>query len=178
VSAGTAASGAARRAIEPPDRASARDTTGVRMPPPFIYLAGFLVGWAINWWIGGPVVPSEAALSARLVPGLIMIVVGLVLVGSAIWTIKRAGSNVAPMRPTTALVTRGPFRWSRNPMYLGLALVSAGIAVACNLLWPVLMLVVVISVVRRRVIAREEAYLERTFGREYRKYRERVPRWL
>jgi prolyl oligopeptidase len=155
------------------------DTAGVRVPPPFIYLAGWLVGWGINRLIGGPVVPATAALSARLVPGLIMIVAGVGLAVSAIWVIKRAGSNVAPMRPVTALVTNGPFRFSRNPMYLGLALISAGVAVSFNLLWPVIILVVVvIPVMRRRVIVREEAYLERTFGRDYRRYRERVGRWL
>jgi protein-S-isoprenylcysteine O-methyltransferase Ste14 len=150
----------------------------VRVPPPFIYLLGFLVGWAINRWVGGPVVPEHAPLAARLVPGLLMVVGGVVLVVSAIATIKRAGSNIAPMRPTTALVTSGPFRWSRNPIYLGFALVSAGVAVSLNMVWPIITLVIVLWIVRRRVIAREEAYLERTFGREYRRYMERVPRWM
>jgi protein-S-isoprenylcysteine O-methyltransferase Ste14 len=63
-------------------------------------------------------------------------------------------------------------------MYVGLAILSAGIAVAANALWPLLMLIGVLGIVRRRVIAREEAYLERAFGREYRRYRDRVPRWL
>jgi prolyl oligopeptidase len=172
-------------AVDSVDRSQAgrepgrRDTAGVRVPPPLIYLVGWLVGWGINWWIGGPVVPRSAALSARLVPGVIMIVAGVGLAASAIWVIKRAGSTVAPMRPVTALVTGGPFRFSRNPMYLGLAFISAGVAVSFNLLWPVIILVVVvIPVIRRRVIVREEAYLERTFGREYRRYRERVGRWL
>jgi protein-S-isoprenylcysteine O-methyltransferase Ste14 len=123
------------------------------------------VGWAINRWIGGPVVPSDAAPSARLVPGVLFMVVGVVIGASAVWAVKRAGSNVAPIRPTTALVTTGPYRWTRNPMYLSLGLFSAGLAVVLNLLWP-------------RVIVREEAYLDRVFGREYRRYRERVPRWL
>lgn len=148
------------------------------MPPPFIYAAGFLVGWGINRLIGGPVVPPAGALATRLVPGLILGGAGVALVASAVWAIKRAGSSVAPMRPVTALVTSGVFRWSRNPIYLGFALISAGVAVSLNLLWPVLMLLVVMPVVRRRVIAREEAYLERRFGREYRRYRERVARWL
>jgi protein-S-isoprenylcysteine O-methyltransferase Ste14 len=142
------------------------------------YLVGFLAGWVIDRWIGGPVVPPDAPLNARFVPAGILIAVGLSLGLSAIWAIKRAGSAVAPMRPTTALVTSGPFRWSRNPIYLGLALCSAGVAVGLNLLWPLLLLPIVIWVVRRWVIAREEQYLERAFGREYRRYRERVPRWL
>jgi protein-S-isoprenylcysteine O-methyltransferase Ste14 len=136
------------------------------------------VGWAINRWIGGPVVPSDAAPSARLVPGVLFLVVGVVIGASAVWAIKRAGSNVAPVRPTTGLVTTGPYRWTRNPMYLALGLCSAGLAVVLNLLWPLILLPFVVWVVRRRVIVREEAYLDRAFGREYRRYRERVPRWL
>jgi protein-S-isoprenylcysteine O-methyltransferase Ste14 len=142
------------------------------------YLVGFLVGWGIDRWVGGPVVPPDAPLSARFVPGGILVVVGLVLGFSAVWAIKRVGSAVAPIRPTTALVTTGVFRWTRNPMYLGLALCSAGVAVGLNLLWPLLLLPFVIWVVQRQAIVREERYLERAFGREYRRYRERVPRWL
>jgi len=77
-----------------------------------------------------------------------------------------------------AVVTTGPFRWTRNPIYLGMALCTAGVAVGLNLLWPLLVLPFVIWAIRRRVIAREEQYLDRVFGREYRRYRERVPRWL
>jgi protein-S-isoprenylcysteine O-methyltransferase Ste14 len=105
-------------------------------------------------------------------------VVGLVLGLAAVMTIRRSGSTIRVDRPATALVVRGPYRWTRNPIYLGLALVSAGIAVAANAVWPLLMLPVVVTVVRRRVIEREEQYLENTFGREYRRYRDRVPRWL
>jgi protein-S-isoprenylcysteine O-methyltransferase Ste14 len=154
------------------------DSAGVRVPPPLYYVVGFLVGWAINRWIGGPVVPSDAAPSARLVPGVLFMVVGVVIGASAVWAVKRAGSNVAPIRPTTALVTTGPYRWTRNPMYLSLGLFSTGLAVVLNLLWPLILLPFVVWVVRRWVIVREEAYLNRVFGREYRRYRERVPRWL
>jgi protein-S-isoprenylcysteine O-methyltransferase Ste14 len=107
-----------------------------------------------------------------------LIAVGLVLGLAAVITVHRAGSTIRVDRPVTALVVRGPYHWTRNPIYLGLALVSAGIAVTANALWPLLSLPVVLTLVRRRVIEREERYLERTFGREYRRYRDRVPRWL
>jgi protein-S-isoprenylcysteine O-methyltransferase Ste14 len=142
-------------------------------------MVGFLVGWGINVLIGGPVVPRQAPLWERVVPAVLFGGVGIGLVVSAIVMIKRAGSNVAPMRPVTALVTGGPFRFSRNPIYVGFALIVVGTAVALNLLWPIVVLVVVVMpIVRRRVVGREEAYLERTFGREYRRYQERVPRWV
>jgi protein-S-isoprenylcysteine O-methyltransferase Ste14 len=114
----------------------------------------------------------------RLVPGLVLFVVGVGIAVSAVWAIWRAGSSVVPVRPTTALVTGGVFRLTRNPMYLGLALGYAGVSVSLNAIWPLLVLPFVVRAVRRRVIGREEAYLERKFGRTYRRYVERVPRWI
>jgi len=148
------------------------------MPPPLYYLAGLAIGFAIEWGLGGPLFPRNRAPLFWLVPGAGLIVVGLVLGLAAVMTVHRAGSTIRVDRPVTALVVGGPYRWTRNPIYLGLALVSAGIAVGANAIWPLLMLPVVVTVVRRRVIEREERYLERTFGREYRRYRDRVPRWL
>jgi protein-S-isoprenylcysteine O-methyltransferase Ste14 len=154
------------------------DSAGVRFPPPLYFVAGLAVGFAIESWLGGPLFPRQAAPGFWLVPGAGLIVAGLVSAVSGMVTMKRMGSNIRPDRPATALVVRGPYRWTRNPMYVGLGLVSAGIAVAANAVWPLLMVVVTLAIVRRRVIAREEAYLERAFGREYRRYRDRVPRWL
>lgn len=148
------------------------------MPPPLYYLAGLLIGFAIEWGIGGPLFPRNKSPLFWLVPGVGLIVVGLALGLAAVITIRRAGSTVRIDRPVSALVERGPFRWTRNPIYLGLTLVSAGIAIAANAIWPLLTLPVVFTFVRRRHVLREEAYLERTFGREYRRYRDRVPRWL
>jgi len=148
------------------------------MPPPLYYLAGLAIGFVIEWALGGPLFPRHKAPEFWLVPGAGLIVVGLVLGVTAVITVRRSGSTIRVDRPVTALVVRGPYRWTRNPIYLGLALVSAGIAVAANAVWPLLMLPVVLTLVRRRVIEREEQYLERTFGREYRRYRDRVPRWL
>jgi protein-S-isoprenylcysteine O-methyltransferase Ste14 len=82
------------------------------------------------------------------------------------------------MRPTTAIVFTGPYRFTRNPMYLGLALLQAGLAMVTNSLWPLLTLAPVIVAVRRLVIDREERYLEAKFGEEYRAYKARVRRWV
>jgi protein-S-isoprenylcysteine O-methyltransferase Ste14 len=148
------------------------------MPPPLYYLAGLAVGFAIEWGLGGPLFPRDKASLFWVVPGLGLIAVGLVLGLAAVITIRRAGSTIRYDRPATALVVRGPYRWTRNPMYLGLALVSAGIAVTANAVWPLLSLPMVLTLVRRRVIEREEQSLQETFGREYRRYCDRVPRWL
>jgi protein-S-isoprenylcysteine O-methyltransferase Ste14 len=137
-----------------------------------------VIGFALEWGIGGPLLPRHKSPLFWLVPGLTLVVAGLVLGLSAAITIRRTGSTIRVDRPVTALVVGGPYRFTRNPIYLGLALVSAGISIAANAVWPLLSLPVVLTFVRRRHVEREERYLERTFGREYRRYRDRVPRWL
>ncbi len=141
----------------------------VSVPPPLYYVAGLAIGFAIEWAIGGPLFPRDRSPYFWRVPGVGLIVVGLALGLAAIITARRAGST---------LLVAGPYRWSRNPIYLGMSIVSAGLAVVANALWPLLMVPIVATFVRRRVIEREERSLEQTFGREYRRYRDRVPRWL
>jgi hypothetical protein len=98
--------------------------------------------------------------------------------GRAIVTITRAGSNVPTNLPTTTIVESGPYRFTRNPIYLGMFLGLIGLAIAFDNLWLLMMLVPFALVIRYGVVAREEAYLERKFGDVYRGYRSRVRRWL
>ena len=91
---------------------------------------------------------------------------------------RRADTPLPPWEPTTALVTDGPFRLTRNPAYLANALMFAGIALLANAPWAVLPLPVVLAVIQRGVIEREERYLERRFGQEYRRFRARTRRWI
>jgi protein-S-isoprenylcysteine O-methyltransferase Ste14 len=93
-------------------------------------------------------------------------------------TIENAGTPIRTDRPVPHLVTNGPFRYTRNPGYLGLAMLYAGIAVLRNALWAILLLPLVVYVIQREVIGREERYLERTFGEEYLAYKARVRRWV
>jgi len=90
----------------------------------------------------------------------------------------RAGSNVPTNLPTTTIVERGPYRFTRNPIYLGMFLALIGLTVALDNFWLLAMLVLFAIVIRYGVVAREEAYLERKFGDVYRSYRSRVRRWL
>jgi protein-S-isoprenylcysteine O-methyltransferase Ste14 len=80
--------------------------------------------------------------------------------------------------PTTSIVDTGPYRFTRNPIYLGMMLGLVGLAIAFDSPWPLVTLVPFALVIRYGVVAREEAYLERTFGEVYRRYRARVRRWL
>jgi protein-S-isoprenylcysteine O-methyltransferase Ste14 len=102
----------------------------------------------------------------------------LALFAWAITTITRAGSNVPTNMPTTSIVATGPYRFTRNPIYLGMMLGLVGLAIAFDSLWLLVMLVPFFLVIRYGVVAREEAYLERKFGEVYRRYRACVRRWL
>ncbi len=110
--------------------------------------------------------------------GILVFVVALALATWAIVTMTKAGSNVPTNRPTTTIVESGPYRFTRNPIYLGMFGGLIGLAIAFDTLWLLLMLVPFALVIRYGVVAREEAYLERKFGDLYRGYRLRVRRWL
>ncbi len=149
------------------------ETAGVLAPPPLIYLVPLAVGVLLHRWRAVPLLTPTTAL----VLGIACILPALVAL-PALMAFRRAGTRAEPWRPTTALVTTGPYRFSRNPMYVGFTLLYLGIGFLTNSLWPLLLLPLVLVVMHFGVIVREEAYLERLFGEEYRAYRRRVRRWL
>jgi protein-S-isoprenylcysteine O-methyltransferase Ste14 len=93
-------------------------------------------------------------------------------------TMRRADTTMHINKPVSSVVQDGPFRFSRNPGYLSLTMLYAGIAVLRNALWAIVLLPLVVYVIQREVIEREEGYLERTFGEEYLNYKARVRRWV
>jgi protein-S-isoprenylcysteine O-methyltransferase Ste14 len=101
----------------------------------------------------------------------------LYLVISARQWFWRKRTSVIPFRPATTLVVAGPYRFTRNPMYLGLALFTVALALFLNTWWPIILLVPTLIVVQRFVIAREESYLHRRFGAEYDAHIRQVRRW-
>ena len=110
--------------------------------------------------------------------GVVCVLVSLPLALATLRVLSRARTPVDPMKPTTALVTEGPFRYSRNPIYVALTLLYVGVALLINALWILLLVVPAVLVLRYGVIAREEAYLTRKFGDAYRQYTAQVRRWL
>ena len=96
----------------------------------------------------------------------------------AIRTLLFARTTIMPHHSARALVTSGPFAFSRNPIYLGLALVYLGVALTMNDAWPIILLPIVVMVMSSFVIAREEAHLAEAFGDRYRAYCSRVRRWI
>jgi len=151
-----------------------RDISGVIAPPPLVFLAGLAVGFALEALLPGSSVPDALAW----ILGGALLLVGLALLFSfeRAFTQKKTPAN--PWRPTTAIATDGPYRLTRNPAYVGMALVYIAIAVLAEALWVLLPLPLVLLIIDRGVIAREERYLERKFGQEYLDYKGRVRRWV
>jgi protein-S-isoprenylcysteine O-methyltransferase Ste14 len=147
------------------------DKPGVVAPPPLIYLGAILVGALLErvWRWAIPNAPAVGAL---------LIVVGAVLSIVAVLEFKRAGTPPEPHKATTAIVTSGPYRVSRNPIYLSFTLVQLGIAIWAGSGWILVLLLPVLVLMNYGVIAREERYLDRKFGDEYFNYRRRVRRWM
>jgi protein-S-isoprenylcysteine O-methyltransferase Ste14 len=154
--------------------APGRDAPGVIAPPPLIYLGALGLGFLLD-----ALLPS-ASLSGTLatVLGVLLVAGGLVLAGSFVRAFRRANTPVDPGRATTAIVTTGPYRLSRNPGYLAMAMAYVGIALLTNTLWAFATLVPALILVDRAVIKREERYLERKFGGDYLRYTARTRRWL
>lgn len=147
---------------------------GVRIPPPLIYSAVFGLGFLLQKFFPIEVPPSLFSRIAILFCMAISAVIG-------IWSFVRfwrARTSPLPIRPTTAIVTTGPYRFTRNPMYLSLALLYAGLALWFAVTWALALLPLAMVIVRYYVIAGEERYLEQKFGQEYLDYKARVRRWL
>ena len=151
------------------------DTANVIIRPPIALALAIVAGLALDWLHPLPFVP---ALLPRAWLGVAIFATGFALFAWAIVTIRRSGTNVETSKPTTAIVTDGPYRFTRNPIYLGMILGLTGLAVGFDSLWLIATLVVFYGVLRYGVIAREEAYLERKFGAAYLEFKSRVRRWL
>jgi protein-S-isoprenylcysteine O-methyltransferase Ste14 len=147
---------------------------GVVAPPPLIYAGGLAAGLVVDAAL--PDVPLPGAL--RLGLGGAGLVAGIALVAAFVRALRRASTAVRPDRPTTSIVTTGPYRLTRNPGYLGMAFLFVAGAILADAPWAIVALVPTLALVDRGVVAREERYLEQRFGSEYVAYRSRVRRWI
>jgi protein-S-isoprenylcysteine O-methyltransferase Ste14 len=150
---------------------------GVRFPPPTLFVVGFLVGLGLDRWmlrlaLGG------VGRSPLVVAGWLLIAAGSVVLLWAMLTFVRARTALLPSRPARTIVANGPFRYSRNPMYIGMSAVYIGLALLMSMAWPLVLLPLVLLALYMLVIRREERYLGVAFGDEYAAYRARVRRWL
>ena len=150
------------------------DHPNVIAPPPAIYAVPLTTGILLQTLFPMNLLPLVGAYVSG---GLSFILAGILAV-SAFRMMRQSGTNVAPNQPTITIVTDGPYRFSRNPIYISLTLVYCSISLVANALWPMLMLPIVLILIDRGVIAREERYLEDKFGEEYMQYKARVRRWI
>ena len=152
------------------------DHPNVPVPPPAVFAGAFVAGFLLQLIYDTS--PGATAGGASDAIGGALIILGLGLGGWAILTFRKAGENPLPNTRTEAVLDRGPYRFSRNPMYVAMALVSFGIAFALSNAWMLLTTIIAMITVHVLVIRREEAYLQGKFGGAYTAYRERVRRWI
>jgi len=150
------------------------DNAGVHVPPPFVYVMaiglGVLLQRAVPLRIGGG--------GVRVIAAWACVAAFAALAGSSFQSFWSRHTSIVPIRPATTLVVSGPYRWTRNPMYVGMALLTLGAALWRNTWWIVVLLAPALLAIDRLVIAREEKYLRRRFGSDYEAYVRRVRRWL
>lgn len=150
------------------------DNPGVPAPPPLFFLGPFLALWALEL-----VAPTRLLSSPwRWAAAALLVAAGVACAAAGAVTQRRAGTDFLPDRPSTRVVSHGVYARTRNPMYLGFAVLTGGLAVAADSAWALLAVPVGAVLVDRLVIAREERYLARKFGEEYLSYKRRVRRWL
>ena len=142
--------------------------------PPLVYLVALALGATIQYFQPLPFVPAALALPL----GVALVVIAVVLFVWSVLTFKKAGTPVPGDKPTTTIVGAGPYRFSRNPIYLAFSLLVLGAAVWMNSVWLLATLVVAVALMHFVVIRREEEYLERKFGAQYLDYNRTVRRWL
>ena len=151
-----------------------QDKAGVIAPPPLIYLGALIFGLLLGRRFPMSFLPRTMArgLGWTLLGG------GVLLLGWFERAMRQADTPTNPYKPVERIATEGPFRYTRNPGYLAMTLIYAGIASLANALWAILLLPVALLVIQRGVIEREERYLEGKFGEEYLSYKAQVRRWI
>ncbi|HET7263782.1 MAG TPA: isoprenylcysteine carboxylmethyltransferase family protein [bacterium] len=154
--------------------ADRQDAVGLHCPAPAVFAGAFVLGLLLNRFAPPAPLPS----AARLI-GWALVLAGIGAAGlPALITMRRAGTSPNPARPATAFVAAGPYRFTRHPMYLGMAVAYAGAALAANVVWALVLLPAAMAIIQRGAMMREEEYMARKFGEPYRAYMSRVRRWI
>lgn len=151
------------------------DSAKVTFPPPFVFIGLVLLGLALDRALPWSIELTEIG---RYVGGGLFALAGMAFLLAASGRFRKAGTELKPWKTTSAIVGEGVYAFTRNPMYLGMALFMAGLALLFSSLGVILLLPVAIALIQTQVIAREERYLESKFGDEYRVYKSRVRRWI
>jgi protein-S-isoprenylcysteine O-methyltransferase Ste14 len=157
-----------------PETRIAADRAGVVAPPPLLYFVALLVALGLR-----AISPAQILSGATpLIVGLLLLLFGIAIAIPGRRALLAAGTNVNPMRPTTAIVASGPYRFSRNPLYVALTLLYGGLTLVFNTWWGFVLLLPVLIVMHVGVVLREERYLDQKFGEPYRQYKSTVRRYF
>src|SRR5688572_20114481 len=153
--------------------------SGIRVPPPAIFVVAFLVGV----WLEGAVyrmrfVGGDTTPRPMIIAGVLFVIAGVLVALWGVVTFRRHETAVLPFHPARTLVSTGPYRFTRNPMYVGMSAAHVGGALALNAAWPLIFLPIALVFLYLTVIRKEEAHLRQAFGEEYAGYVARVRRWL
>ncbi len=147
----------------------------VRFPPPLVFLGFILLGLVLRYVIGA--IPIAADGWLRVI-GIVVFLAGLILMLTAIIDFRRTGQDPAPWTPSPELLEQGPYKWTRNPMYVGFTCVQIGLGLGLGNLWISLMAPIALVIVHFIAVVPEERYLGEKFGSKYQDYRSRVRRYL
>jgi protein-S-isoprenylcysteine O-methyltransferase Ste14 len=150
----------------------------VRIPPPLLFAMPLVTGFIVQHFVPTHIVTGAGPARTLRLVGIAEIAIALALMGWAASTFLRFRTPIVPIHRARALVNDGPFRLTRNPMYLGFTVLYVGITFVANAFWPLLFLPEAIVLTYLFAIKREEAYLTREFGDAYRDYCSRVRRWI
>lgn len=153
-----------------------KDGAAVRFPPPFVYLIALALGAVLHAFLVE--IPLALPTPLRTGVAIVAVLAGAALIASAIGLFRSIGQDPAPWTTTPEIVTEGIYRVTRNPMYVGMALLQLGIGVALANGWIVALIPLVLVIIYAIAIRHEEAYLERKFGEGYLVYKRSVRRWI
>jgi protein-S-isoprenylcysteine O-methyltransferase Ste14 len=159
------------------EKNGARINPVMRIPVPWVFILAYLIGFVVQLYLPIPIRSPEIVRIA-LIAGVILVVIGLAVAFSALGIFRKRSTTTIPFETPTSLVTSGPYRFTRNPMYVGLTLVYLGVAGTRAESWPVIVLPVMLAYVNFIVLPVEERHLQNAFGDAYADYGARVRRWL
>lgn len=150
----------------------------IRVQPPLVLLANVVLGFILKAFFPAPITERKKSRPVTIALGLPLLLGGLLLGGSAVRGMVHAGTSPDPHRPVNELVTGGPYRFTRNPIYLGFALIVLSLGLLANSLWFIPLAAGYIMTIQTQVIRYEEQYLETKFGPRYQEYKGQVRQWI
>ena len=154
-----------------------QDYADVVIKPPIMFVGAIVLGCLLSWLVPlGPGLFSGNSRALGVGGGLALIAFGLFVV--SVRKFRQAETSLVPGEPATVLLDVGPYRFTRNPIYISFVIFYFGLAIMLTSVWMLVLLIPVLMILQRGVVEREEDYLQAKFGEAYRKYQARVPRWL